>query len=93
MLLENTLLVAVLAERQLAAVGEVFDLLLRLDGIPVETPPMVDGAWSLDLENVGRGNSLLELFMVLCEGVLGTLLPGLAILLLGVQRARSAFSF
>ena len=34
-LLENTLLV-VLAERTLAAVGEVFGLFLRLDGILVE---------------------------------------------------------
>ena len=92
MFLKNTVLV-VLAERQLPAVGVVFALLLRMDGIPVEMPLMLDGAWSLDRENVDLGNSLLELFMVLSVGVLGTLLTGVVILLLGVQRTRSAFSF
>ena len=98
-LLENTLPL-VLTERQLASLGEIFDLLLVTDGILVEMPrPMVDGAWSLDLESVDdRGICLLTLVVflwvgVLLVGVLRTLVRGLTTLLLGVKRARSFFSF
>ena len=46
-------LIMLLAERQLPADGEAIDLLVLalVDGMPVEIPrPIVEGAWSLDLE-------------------------------------------
>ena len=101
-----TLLVLVLfglvPERQLAADGETFDLLLVLvDCMPVKMlRPLIQGACSLDLEYAddgGRGLQelfvILEVFVTLLSGVLVILLTGFLAVLLGVKRVRSALSF
>ena len=76
-----------LAERQLATDGEAVDL-------PVESPrPVVEGARSFDRDDAG-GRALLGIFAYFCDnGVLVILFDGLTMLLVGVKRARTAFSF